>query len=93
MGDSFERRIFAVGTVRSDRKDLPPIMKKSQPRSLRLEKSQFASLTSGPITAIKWHDTRNVLVLTTAHHPRDTDFVNRTQKDGSTQAVLCPKAS
>lgn len=59
---------------------------------LRLEKHQFASVSAGLITAIKWQDTRDVSVLTTAHHPREVVFVKRTQKDGSRQDILCPKA-
>lgn len=92
MDDLYQKGIYAVGTVRSDRKDLPGIMKKSQPRSLRLAKNQFATMTAEPITAIKWHDTRDVCVLTTAHKPLDTVFVKRTQKDGTRQDILCPKA-
>ncbi|GBP20005.1 hypothetical protein EVAR_13771_1 [Eumeta japonica] len=53
---------------------------------------KITSVTASPITAIKWLDTREVTVLTTAHQPRDTTFVKRTQKNGSRQEVLCPKA-
>ncbi|CAB3232796.1 unnamed protein product [Arctia plantaginis] len=88
----YERKIFSVGTVRTNRKDLPDILKKSQPKHLKLEKNQFAAITAKPITAIKWLDTRDVTVLTTAHHPTDTIFVKRTQKDGTRKEVLCPKA-
>lgn len=102
MDALYEKGIYAVGTVRSDRKDLPSILKKSQPKALKLEKHQFTSVSAGPITAIKWHDTRDVSVLTkpltrrrrrtTAHHPREVMYVKRTQKDGSRQDILCPKA-
>ncbi|KAJ0180697.1 hypothetical protein K1T71_004101 [Dendrolimus kikuchii] len=73
---------FSVGTVRTNRKDLPDILMKSQPKHLKLEKNKFAAITAKPITAIKWLDTRDVTVLTTAHHPTDAIFVKRTQKDG-----------
>ncbi|CAG5000765.1 unnamed protein product [Parnassius apollo] len=92
MDDLFEKGIYAVGTVRSDRKDLPSILKKVQPKSLRLEKQQFAAITAGTITAIKWHDTRDVSVLTTAHQERAVVFVKRTQKDCSRQNIPCPEA-
>ncbi|GBP08244.1 hypothetical protein EVAR_78737_1 [Eumeta japonica] len=52
----------------------------------------WKTVTASPITAIKWLDTREVTVLTTAHQPQDTTFVKRTQKNGSRQEVLCPKA-
>lgn len=88
----YEKKIFAVGTVRANRKDLPDILKRLQPKPLRLEKSQFAAVTAKPITAIKWLDTRDVNILTTAHHPTDTVLVKRTQKDGTKKEILCPKA-
>ncbi|XP_047543240.1 piggyBac transposable element-derived protein 4-like [Vanessa atalanta] len=92
MDALYQKNIFAVGTVRVNRKDLPEIMKRSQPKHLRLEKGQFAAVTAEPITAIKWLDTRDVTILTTAHHPTDTVFVKRTQKDGTKKEVLIPKA-
>lgn len=92
MEDLYKKKIFAVGTVRVTRKDLPDIVKKSQPKHLRLEKNQFAAVTAKPITAIKWLDTRDVNILTTAHHPTDTVYVKRTQKDGTKKEVLIPTA-
>ncbi|CAK1596150.1 unnamed protein product [Parnassius mnemosyne] len=87
----YDKHIYAVGTVRSNRKDLPETMKK-QPKPLRLNKHEFSALTSEPITAIKWLDTKEVTLLTTAHQPLDIMYVKRTQKDGSRAEVLCPKA-
>lgn len=81
-----------MGTVRTNRKDLPDMLKKKQPKPLRLQKHLFAVVTAEPITAIKWLDTKEVSVLTTAHKPRDIMFVKRTQKDGSRREILCPKA-
>lgn len=56
-------------------------MKKSQPKNLRLDKHQFASMTSEPITALKWHDTRDVYVFTTAHKLLDAIFVSFCEGD------------
>ncbi|CAK1585282.1 unnamed protein product [Parnassius mnemosyne] len=93
MEDLYEKGIYAVGTARCNRKDLPEIMKNKQPKALKLQKHQFASVTAEPITAIKWFDTKEVSVLTTAHIPLDIMFINQTQKDGSKQKVLCPTAN
>lgn len=79
-------------TTRCNRKDLLDIIKKQQPKPLRLEKHQFAAVTAKPITAIKWFDTKEVAILTTAHQPLDTMLVKRIQKDGSRVDILCPKA-
>ncbi|CAG5034908.1 unnamed protein product [Parnassius apollo] len=93
MEDLYENQIFAVGTCRVNRKDLPEIFKKSQLKHLRLERNQFAAVTAKPITAIKWLDTRDVNILTTAHHPTDTVFVKRTQKDGTKKKFSSPQLS
>lgn len=92
LEDLYEKKIYSVGTVRSNRKDLPDMIKKKQPKALRLEKHNFAAVTAEPITAVKWFDTKEVAVLSTAHQPRDVMFVKRTQKDGSRREILCPKA-
>lgn len=59
---------------------------------MRLDKHQFSAVTAEPITAIKWLDTKEVTVLTTAHQPLDTRMIKRTQKDGSGADILCPAA-
>ncbi|CAK1584920.1 unnamed protein product [Parnassius mnemosyne] len=93
MEDLFDKNTYAVGTVRSNRKDLPDVLKnKKQPKAMKLAKHEFVSVTAEPITAIKWMDTKEVTVLSTAHQPRDVMMVKRTQKDGSRKEVLCPKA-
>ncbi|CAK1590376.1 unnamed protein product [Parnassius mnemosyne] len=76
--DLYHMKIFAFGTVRTNRKDLPNITQKAQPKNLKLQKHQFTSITGKPITAIKWLDTRDVTVLT-ARHPTDVLFVKRTK--------------
>ncbi|KAF9417939.1 hypothetical protein HW555_005084, partial [Spodoptera exigua] len=52
----------------------------------------WSTLTAGPISAIKWADSRVVTVLTTAHDPRDTMFVKPIQKDGTRKDTLIPTA-
>jgi hypothetical protein len=91
LEDLYDKQIYSVGTVRSNRKDLPENLKK-QPKQLKLEKHHFSTMTSEPITAIKWRDTKEVTLLTTAHQPLDIMHVKRTQKDGTRAVVLCPKA-
>lgn len=42
---------------------------------------------------IVWQDTKEVLILSTAFHPKiGNTFVSRTQKDGSSQSIKCPRA-
>lgn len=89
----YDKNIYSVGTVRSNRKDLPDVIKnKKQPKQMKLDKHQFTAVTSEPITAVKWLDTKEVNVLSTAHQPRDAILVKRTQKDGRRKEATCPKA-
>lgn len=91
MDDLFGNDIYAVGTVRLNRIDLPDAITKND-RAHKLNKNEFAALTAGPLSAIKWADSRLVTVLTTAHDPRDTMIVKRTQKDGTKRDTLIPTA-
>ncbi|CAH2096041.1 unnamed protein product [Euphydryas editha] len=63
----YDKHTYVVGTVISNRKDLPEMIKK-QPKELRLQKHQF-SAQSEPITAIKWLDTKKLTFLTTFTGP------------------------
>ncbi|CAB3231896.1 unnamed protein product [Arctia plantaginis] len=49
-------------------------------------------MTSEPIVAVKWLDTKEVTVLTSAHKQSEVAIIKRTQKDGSKKEVFCPKA-
>ncbi|CAH2084398.1 unnamed protein product [Euphydryas editha] len=91
MDDLFANDIYAVGTVRLNRIDLPDAITKND-RAHKLNKNEFAALTAGPISVIKWVDSRAVTILTTAHDPKDTMFVKRTQKDGTRKDTLIPTA-
>ncbi|KAF9405676.1 hypothetical protein HW555_013680 [Spodoptera exigua] len=69
-----------------------------QPREWKIETeihnvSEFTNTIQPQSTyTIRWLDTRDVNILTTAHHPTDTVFVKRTQKDGTKKEVLIPTA-
>ncbi|CAG5024407.1 unnamed protein product [Parnassius apollo] len=74
MEDLYDKHIYAVGTVRTNRKNLPEIIKK-QPKQLKLQKHEFSVMTSEPITAIKWLDTKDGYIAndstsTIGHHIR-----------------------
>lgn len=75
----------AVGTVIKTRKNVPKF-------SDKLEKGDSYALqnTSGTL-AVKWHDTKEVLVLSNCHSNIKTT-VKRTQKNGTRIDVECPDA-
>lgn len=80
--------ILAMGTVRMNRKDLPEEMK----RDNKLKKGYYTWGSKGPVTAYQRRDTRNVHVLSSFHHPEDTEVALRKLSNGSSIGVTCPKA-
>ena len=80
--------IFSVGTVRANRKGLPEMMSKKE----KFDRGEFTYRVKESVAAIKWRDSKDVTVLTSAVNPRNVVFVNRTQKDGRKILVSCPEA-
>lgn len=79
--------IFAVGTVRPNRKNLPDMYKERT----KLQRGEFMFATKGTLSAVKWMDSKNVHVLTNYFSPKDTSTVMRRNKDGTRVTVYCPK--
>lgn len=81
-----ENKIYAVATVRPNRKDLPNIFKEKS----NLKRGEFMYKTKGNIAAVKWMDNKPVHFLTNCFSPRDTTTVKRKNKDGSLVEISCP---
>ncbi|CAH1961300.1 unnamed protein product [Acanthoscelides obtectus] len=79
--------IYALGTVRSNRKNLPDIYKDKT----KLQRGEFMFETKAKLFAIKWLDSKNVYVLTNYFCPKDTTTVLPRNKAGERQTVYCPK--
>jgi len=79
--------MFATGTVRTNRKDLPVLAGETQ----TMTKGEFKWRTKMNTAYIRWKDTKGVHILTTAF-PCEETTVKRTQKDGSSATVKCPLA-
>ena len=58
-----EKKIYSCGTLRSNRKNIPESF--SKPKNLNLKKGESLQFQSDKITATVWHDTRDVLALST----------------------------
>lgn len=78
--------IYACGTVRTNRKGLPSMLKSKD----KLQRGEFMYETKGKISAVKWMDRKPVTMLSTAHDPRKTTTVLRKNKDGTRVDVPCP---
>jgi Transposase IS4 len=88
MNMLFEQGIFAVGTVRANRKGLPMMLRAKD----NLQRGEFMYQTKGCVAAIKWQDNKPVCFLTTAHSPTDVSVIQRKNKDGSKTDITCPNA-
>lgn len=83
-----QNNLLAVGTVRPNKRDLPPLLKKKN----KLAKGEHVFSVKGKVCAIQWKDNRHVNILSSAHNPQDLVEVKRTQNDGTRALVKCPKA-
>lgn len=85
----YENGIFATGTVRRHRKELPKLVK-SNPK---LQKGQYKWRVKGNVSCLIWKDTKDVLLMSNAFHPKSgKTTILRTQKDGTKTAIDCPLA-
>ncbi|GBP23585.1 PiggyBac transposable element-derived protein 4 [Eumeta japonica] len=89
MKSLFDNCIYASGTVRRQRADLPKIVKSK--KKLKLKKGKHKWRVKGDVAFVIWQDTKEVLFLTNAFHPNvNITSVTRTQKDGTKTDVGCP---
>ena len=87
MEDIYNDGIYATATVRCNRKDLPDLA----PQKSDITRGDFRWRSREHTTYIKWKDTKDVHILTTAFHQSAVE-VNPKKKDGSVLKVSCPLA-
>ena len=85
--DLLENKTYACGTIRTNRKYLPPAITQAK---LKNQGEMVIEQKEGSIVA--WHDKRTVTVLSTLSNPLEMSSVKRRKKDGSQVDVPCPKA-
>ncbi|KAL3215595.1 hypothetical protein MRX96_034063 [Rhipicephalus microplus] len=83
-----ERGVHAAGTVRTNRKDLPEELKQSN----KLKKGEYLWRAKGQAIAYQRHDTKDGHLLSNFHDPTETVEVSQKLTNGSSVAVVCPKA-
>ena len=85
--DLLENKTYACGTIRTNRKYLPPAITQAK---LKNQGEMVIEQKEGSIVA--WHDKRTVTILSTLSNPLEMSSVKRRKKDGSQVDVPCPKA-
>ena len=85
--DLFEKSVYCCGTVRLNRKGIPPEL---QVKKVVKNQGDFMTMQRGKLTVTSWKDKKQVNFLATNADPTEVDVVQRRQKDGSKAAVVCP---
>ena len=80
------QQLLACGTIRSNRRDFPPL---ANDKSLKRGDFDFRSTPSG-IAAYKWMDSKAVHLITN-YHGIEINTVQRKEKDGTKVVVTCPQ--
>jgi len=87
MQDLFHDNIFATGTIRANRRQLPSLATVKH----KMTKGESKWLSRDKVAYVKWMDTKPVHLVSTAFRPDVIDQARRKQKDGTTLSVNCPK--
>ncbi len=87
----FESNLYAIGTIRTDRKFFPMALLK-HPKTLAQGESIVAFYENYKMMAIRWKDKRDVFFLSTIDITEDSTVVKRTNKVGRKIDVNCPNA-
>ncbi|KAJ8929756.1 hypothetical protein NQ314_017527 [Rhamnusium bicolor] len=87
MNDLKASRIYACGTIRSDRKGFPKDF--SADKSMQRGDSEWRMNLKG-LTALKWKDSKGIFLASNFHNPEEVTNVQRKTKDGSRVEITCP---
>ncbi|XP_046970709.1 piggyBac transposable element-derived protein 4-like [Vanessa cardui] len=90
-----EKDIYSVGTIRINRKGLPDLitgrnLNREEKKETSLKPGEFIYQCAAPISVVKWRDTKDVFVASSAFDPRAFELIWRKQKDGSKKPMFCP---
>ena len=85
----YKKDIYAAGTVRIDRKNMPKDFCKSTNMVIR---GEFEWIASNNLVLYKWMDRRLVFLLSNFHDPNSYDIIRRKEKSGDKVDVKCPKS-
>ncbi|XP_040061902.3 piggyBac transposable element-derived protein 4-like [Ixodes scapularis] len=83
-----ERGVFACGTFRTNKRDLPPEVKIDN----KLSRGEYLYRSKGPVSAYQWRDTKNVHMMSNFHDPEEQASMERKLPCGKKVQVTCPMA-
>ena len=83
----YKKGIYAAGTIRANRKNMPKDFCRSTTTMSRVD---FEYITSVNLVVHKWMDKKLVSLLSNFHDPTSYDIVQRKKKDGGKSGVKWP---
>jgi hypothetical protein len=83
----YKKGIYAAGTIRADRRNMPKDFCSSQKK---MNRGDFEFITSGNLVLHKCMDKKPVFLLSNFHNPTSYDIIQRKQKNGGKAGVQCP---
>ncbi|XP_047122154.1 piggyBac transposable element-derived protein 4-like [Schistocerca piceifrons] len=89
MEELQSRGLYGIGIVRSNRKDLPDMLKKNS----KLSRGEFEFAVRSCVAAVRWQDSKPVCILSNYHNPKHITTVLRRNQDRSRSKVFCPLAA
>ena len=87
MEDLLAQDTYACGTVRSNRKDLPPCAKN------KLKQGEKVSAQRGKLVFTKWHDKRDISFLSTNVLPSEVPRIVQRRKNGRNINIEKPRVA
>ena len=84
------RQVYACGTVRANRRNLPTAL---LPKNVRLQRHDYKVAQKDELSFVVWQDTKPVCVLSNFHDPAAVGAVSRRVRlGGGSQQVVVPAA-
>lgn len=84
--DLLKEKIYACGTARKDRVDVPNDLKTN--KKMKRGDSNWRMSEDG-VLALQWMDKKPILFLSNFHNPEEKGTVKRKQKDGTSVEINC----
>ena len=89
--DLFRAGLYSCGTLRSNRKGFPALLKPVVKKGLGT-RGNNKTYQQGNLTVSVWQDNRPVTLISTNSDPTTTSFVERKNRDGTTSTYSCPNS-
>lgn len=84
----YKKGIYATGTVRINRKNMPRDFCNS---TNKLERGEYEYIISKNIILFKWMDKKLVFLLSNFHDPNSYQIIRRKGKNGAKEDLQCPE--